>query len=199
MVIVTRTTIGGHSIKSNEFASVDELDSQAGKPGACLAEANSNLYYRGSAQEARDKFLEAIEKETGIAPLTKDTGEKDDAGEPVLEVIEKPTAYYNRVLELKGLKDADKPFQHLADAITVTLDAKRREAAAPRVTKVPQKAIDKATAFIAAGRQAEWATRIADMVGRPIAADTLNDATAFGRLLVEYLKTKEAKEFAAMQ
>jgi hypothetical protein len=199
MVIVNRNTIGGHSIKSNEFATIDELDAQAGKPGTALAEANSNLYYRGSAQDARDAFLAAVEKETGIAPLTKDTGEKDDAGEPIFEVIEKPTAYYNRVLKEKGLVDAERPFQHLADQITVTLDAKRREPSAPKVTKVPQKAIDKATAFIAAGRQSEWATRISDMVGRPIAVDTLNDATAFGRLLVEYLKTKEAKEFAAMQ
>lgn len=67
------------------YESVDEADKAAGRPGATLDEANKNLLYRGTYADARELIVEIVQEMTKVPFLQRDTGEKDDKGQPIME------------------------------------------------------------------------------------------------------------------
>lgn len=66
----------GFDIKVSVPETVEEFDKLAGKPGACLDEAISNVVYRGVLAGVRYTFAEKLEAASGVKRKTIDTGEK---------------------------------------------------------------------------------------------------------------------------
>jgi len=216
MLSQTFKSIGNHAFGIKVYESVEEGDAAAGRAGAILTEANLNLVYRGTLADARDLFIELIEKETGIKRLEKDTGEKDKDGLPIMEVSEKDGDFYRRVLREKNLLETETPFRHLADQVTnwvwvddkeqptgevgLSVDIKKKVRTGPKITKLAQKYLDAANGIIAKGdaQVEKWAAKFSSDLGRTITTDALMDATILGRTIKEHVAWKEAKALAEM-
>jgi hypothetical protein len=65
-IIRQEQNVCGLTVNVPVAGSVADFDRLAKKEGACLAEANRNVTYRGTSAVARRLLCEAIEKETGI-------------------------------------------------------------------------------------------------------------------------------------
>lgn len=80
------------------YESVEEADTAAGKEGACLAEANKNLLYRGAYNDAREMIVDIVSELTGLVPEIEDSGKKDDKGQPIMVISETDNKYVDRAL-----------------------------------------------------------------------------------------------------
>jgi len=98
-------------------ASVEEFDKLAGKTGACLAEAVSNVLFRSMLPEFREKFCEAIATKYNVPRKTKPdpSGKKDTNGNPKEVFAETEVAYVERVAAQLGVDVS--AFQPLADEL----------------------------------------------------------------------------------
>lgn len=106
----TYGTLKGLEVSCLVYDSYDEADRAAGKVNAMLESGNDNGYYRGPAQDVREFICEMLEAETGVERKTKETGKKNDKGEPILTFGESEGEYASRVCALKGWEDL-KAFQ----------------------------------------------------------------------------------------
>jgi len=135
------------------YESVEEADQDAGVAGAGLKEMNNNLLYRGTYQKARTIIYDVVAKATGVAPLTRPTGDKDAKGNDILEAYENDSVFVDRALATSG-----KTVAELQSAVTeacnaandgkglaADIKAKVRTGVGP---KVPVQDTLQATAFI---------------------------------------------------
>lgn len=83
------------------YESFDEADKAAGKAGAMLQEGNLNLDYRGARADGRDLIVEVVQELTGVSVKQKDTDEKDDKGQPIMEDDETEAKFVKRAMALK--------------------------------------------------------------------------------------------------
>lgn len=121
MVLKQYGTLKGLKVSVLVYESYDEADTAAGKVNAMLDSGNDNGYYRGPAQDVREYICELLEAETGIERKTKDTGRKDDKGQPILAFAEAEGEYASRVCETKGWEDLT-AFQSKLDEWITTAD-----------------------------------------------------------------------------
>lgn len=121
-------------------ATVEEFELNAAGPGAtspklgaCLAEANANIVYRGCLADFRSTMLKAVELVTGVTRTMKPTGKKvkenvtiKEDGKPdrveerevdqmKFELSE--AKYFNQVCASLNLDEEDTYFQPLADVV----------------------------------------------------------------------------------
>ena len=94
-------TVGEKSFKVPvlEYESTDEATKAAGDPAVVVNRLNNFLYYHGTATDARDLIVMAVEKVSGIKPSERSTGKNKD-GKDILEV-EGDKPYVNRILTAK--------------------------------------------------------------------------------------------------
>lgn len=103
MTKVTRSSLG-FDVPVGFYADVPEFDKAAGKDGACLNEANLNLFYRsGAAQEARELISATIAKVTGVARKTEPVVDAEKKpvlkdGQPVTKFAESEEKHVERAL-----------------------------------------------------------------------------------------------------
>lgn len=144
-------------------SSVEEFDLNAKKVGACLTEAINNCVYRGSLATFRTVFLHGQEANveeglteisgldtiTGIERKTKESGKKDDKGNPILTFDETEGDFFKRILAEKGVEAST--FQHHADLVasSIVFDASAKERKAPAPKKLPDWAKKTAEEFLA--------------------------------------------------
>lgn len=133
-------------------ATVEEFDQNAKRSGACLDEAVNNCVYRGSLAEFRDTFCEQLESTSGVERATKDSGKKDDKGQPILTYTETEGDYAKRVAAEKGVDITS--FQSLADSVAaaIVFDASARERKAPTPKKLPDWAKKVAEEFLSGAK-----------------------------------------------
>jgi len=159
-------------------STVEEFDQNAKRVGACLDEAVNNCVYRGSLAEFRDKFCEALAESTGVERLTKDSGKKDESGQPILTYTETEGDYAKRVAAEKGVEITS--FQSLADSVAsaIVFDASARERKAPTPKKLPDWAKKVAEEFLSGAKSLDkFTTAYAKIVGTPlvVAGETHED------------------------
>lgn len=121
----------------------EEFDKLAGRPGACVDEANRNVLYRGWNHEFRATLCEELAKETGVERKTKTVGEGDNAKEVPAETEK---VYYNRLIA-EGHIDTEKA-QEIATRIAPSI--KFDPAPAQRSKKAPKEIEAAATNILAA-------------------------------------------------
>lgn len=122
------------------YETVQEADTAAGKEGACLAECNLNLAYRGTYADAREMIVDIVNEKSGVPFIQVDTGEKDDKGKPILERDMKNDSdakYVRRVFALGKLS-----FDDVQAEVTKRSRGWEYKDAAGNVVKVPALAVD---------------------------------------------------------
>lgn len=95
---------------------VDEFDKLAKKVGTCLADAVSNVWYRGVFPKAWDALAKILATKYSIARKMKPRadGGKDAAGKPIMVDAESDQQYVDRVAAEKDV--AVTTFQSIIDA-----------------------------------------------------------------------------------
>lgn len=128
MIPVQYNTLEGLKLSILNYASVEEGDTAAGKPGAILQEANRNLTYRGALAIGRSALVEALIAETGIAFKVKTVTKKNAKGEDETETEPDETegVYVKRCRAEKGMTGNDAAWlafaQPIADKVSQTGD-----------------------------------------------------------------------------
>lgn len=176
-------TLKGLELPVNVYESYEEADAAAGKLFALGDEGNDNMAYRGPLADGRELICQIVETATGIPMLTKDTGEKDDKGNAILEVIENEGAYVKRVCAEKGWEDL-KAFQAELDmqaaaanegkGLSVDIKAKTRKSSLPK--KLAAKYKDGAAKLLAGfGNLDKFAAAFENTVGRALGFTRTDD------------------------
>lgn len=183
----------GVKVKVRVYESVEEGDKAAGVVGAVLKECNNNLTYRGSLADFRDLFCSRLEKETGIERLRRDSGKKDESGEPIMVLDESEGRYKNRIealIEAKKISPVN--FQQIADEISelkdeegnyilqVDIKQPERKATGPKV--LPKMYLETAKSLFAKGKQQKVADKIMGESGTSVnfTGDVEKDVIALG-------------------
>lgn len=144
------------------YATVEEADTAAGKVGAALAECNNNLLYRGTYADARELIVEIVTELTGETVAQKDSGEKDDKGQPVMVDAESDKVFVRRMLANNPtlfeqvqtvLNDRANGYSKVVDGKTVTFpalaaDITQRERKPRKPAKLAAKYLETAKAFL---------------------------------------------------
>jgi len=217
-------TLKGLTVNCEVFESYDEADKSAGRENAMLDCGNDNAYYRGGpASDARDFVCELLEEETGIARKTRDSGKKNEAGEPILVVDEAEGAYAERVCAAKGWEDL-KFLQPKLDEWAKTaggtdeepahlgVSLKERERKAPKAKKLAKEYADAATQILDSGKVevfrekvAQLDVKFADMVNpvdgatdEEVAAIKNKNVLAIGFAIKAYQAAKAKNELASL-
>jgi hypothetical protein len=175
-------------------AAVDEYDTLAKKPGACLEDAIDNVVYRGALADFRFYFCEALEETTKIERKTKPV--LDDKGvqktkkvngvdEPQWAYDESEATYVKRVCLQTGKKITD--FQSLADEVMartkevkdgdvvtninlIRFDPTPSERGPGGPKKIAKVYIEAAEKVIAQGKESQVAAALAKILGHPVEA-----------------------------
>lgn len=124
----------------------EEYDALAGKQGAALESATSNVIYRSSNAVFRRELASLVEDSTGIERKTEQTGTKTvkvkgedgevtETEEPIVEYSETEKTYFDRVCDELGLETEEAKQAKFADEIEqaaakATFDPTQREASA---------------------------------------------------------------------
>ena len=213
MNLVTKVCLG-FSIPIGYYASLEEADAVASKPGAMLEEANNNLYYRGAAGEARAIVAKAVEKLTSITRETKAVTKKVKKivdgketeveeplirdGQPVTEFVLDDEDYVNLALGqwVKSGRTKDELNDGVLAAIraandgkgvSVDIKAKVRNTPTPKV--LAQKFLDAAKASIANGKVMQFAKDYKKLLGKDLTSTS--DPVVVGWGLKEFLTARE--------
>jgi hypothetical protein len=116
-------TLGGLTVPVMVYAAFADVIKSTGSEEKALDILNDNLHYRGGpASATRDYICEVVEDETKIARQSKDTGEKDDKGQPIMEITESEGKYIARVCATKNWLD-DKGSPRLPTTLQSKIDA----------------------------------------------------------------------------
>lgn len=217
-------TLKGLTVNCAVFESYAEADKSAGRENAMLDCGNDNAYYRGGpASDARDYICELLEEETGIARKTRDSGKKNEAGEPILVVDEAEGAYAERVCAAKGWEDL-KFLQPKIDAWAATaggtedapeplsVSLKERERKAPKAKKLAKEYADAAAQVLDADKVEAFRNKVgtldvkfADMVVVPegstdeeVLAARNKNILAIGFAIKAFQAAKAKNELAAL-
>lgn len=163
----------GFELTINVPSSVEEFDQLAKRAGACLTEATANVLYRGTLAEFRDTFCEELEKETGIARLTKVTG-KSKAGEDIIAYAETEADYVKRVAAEKSVEVSS--FADLANrvaaAITFDPSATERKGGAPKkVAKLYLNIVEEVEKAAGPDGLVKVAAKLSSTLGRAVTVD----------------------------
>lgn len=173
-----------------EPATPDEFDKLAGKVGACVEDANSNVNYRSTFPGVRAALCEELEALTGEPRKTRDKknakGEvvTDKDGKPVQTPAETEKAYYNRLLA-GNYEVADRaPLEESeAQAVLTKLQQDRPElfvmdpTPAERSKKAPKEIESAADSLLA---RVEAGETTGDKIFSNIAAELGCEPSAFG-------------------
>jgi len=202
-------TYEGLSVPVLIFESYQEADSEAGRVNAMLDCGNDNAVYRGGPlNQTRDFIIDLLIEQTGMSPLTKDTGEKNEKGEAILEVVEKDSKFIARVMAEKGWEDL-KALQSQVDAWAATADdgkplavsLKQRERKAPQPKTVAKEFVDTAKTILSRGADFVSAWYTAKVAPFGLAMPTLSgdneaDSKVLGKLVKDVLEAKKKAELA---
>ncbi len=166
--VTDKWKIFGLFVPVTQPETAEEFD-QIGGAGSCLANALQYQVFHRLFNVGRDKFTEALAKETGIERLTKDTGKTKKAedgvtDEPILEWDEKEAVYVARVLAtLASQRGVDEvlisEFQHLADGLDLTVDPRSPERKPSGPKKLSKRYLDAAQQVIDAGNAEKWVAK----------------------------------------
>jgi hypothetical protein len=181
-----------------------EFNANAKKADAMLEEATYNVLYRSWLPEFREKFLEAVCKETGIErkSTTKELKSKEaDGSTKTTEVWdETESVCFGRICATSGR--TPESFQPLANDIAATIpfdaSAPERKPAAPRKPRKDLLAfVEKA---IADGNKAILVDKLSANLGRDLAEDiTATDlALALGEDVQRIENEAKAKQMASL-
>jgi hypothetical protein len=192
------------------YESYDEADKAAGKANAMLDAANASLAYRGPLADVREFIADLLEEKFGIQRKTKDTGKKDDAGNPILVVDEAPGDYVDRVCAAQGLSDL-KQFQGEVDAWcaqpgtkedgtpepALAVSSKERERKAPKAPKLSNEMKELAKKLLAKHDDAKINKTFAkflpaEQCNFARTGDETKDAETLGWLAKKYQQAKTA-------
>lgn len=133
--------------------SVEEYNQLAGRNDACLEDAIQYNLFHSFNSEFRNKFAEAVEKETGIArnlneaAMAKSPERKD--GKEKTKIYENPGSYIARVLAEKGVEAS--AFQDVGDRIARSIKFDPSEGTRSGSGKVGKEYLAAAETIINAG------------------------------------------------
>lgn len=68
-----------------EYVDIEEVNKHAGDNSLVVKKLNGYLHAHGTFSDARALIVDAVKELSGIGFITKDTGEKDAAGKPIME------------------------------------------------------------------------------------------------------------------
>lgn len=194
----------GFTISVMVYASVAELDTDAGRQGATLDIANDNLYLRGgTAQDCREAVADFVETHTKVPRKTrvimtdekvdgKPTGKKvpllDKEGNEQVEYDETEADYVTRALAAKDIKpETIQPLldQYLKDNnITIAVSAKLRERKPPQPKKLAKEWLTYAEEAIKGGKVEAFGREFKKLIKRDLKAEAITpgegQAQAFG-------------------
>ena len=171
----------GHDLNISVTETAEEFDILAGKVGACVEEAISNVIYRGWNATFRENFVDALEKQTGIArrlddkAMAKATPRKSDG--KIADIYESAGSYYAFVQAQTSTTPKD--HQSLAEKVAASIAFDPKPSA--RTSKPGKELVAAADAIIAKGAEtvakviAKGECRTYDMGG---SAKTLEMANA---------------------
>ena len=195
----------GVELSFGHYESADEADKHAGRVGACVDEANSNLQYRGASAAARTIICAVVAAATGVkrkeTPALDAEGKPrtNAKGEPITKTSETEQVYVDRALAAKGLTlaqitpDIKKAAAAANDGAGLSVDirAQERKPAAPK--KLAQKFLDSVRSLIADGKIDKFKKAYEKLVGQPLAADASEET--LGWALKEYtdIKAEQAR------
>ena len=183
------------------YESFAEADKDANSEGAGLREMNNNLLYRGTYQEARSLIVEVVQRVTKVAPLTEDTGEKDEAGKAILEVSEKDGAYVARALATAKMTvaqlqaEVDKACKAANDGAGLRADIRARAKKPAGPKKLAEKFKTIATSFLSGVKDiAKLNAVLSKTLGKSFTktGNVDADAIALGWLCKEYADAQDA-------
>lgn len=99
----------------------EEFDSLAGRVGACVEEANSNVIYRGTNADFRGEYLAALmAKYTYERPKTQDGDKKNEDGTPKLKFVNAEGKDIDLLIAANNVSEADQ--QAVADSVMTSVD-----------------------------------------------------------------------------
>lgn len=192
------------------YESVEEGDAVGGE-GSMLREANLNLDYRGARQDVRDILVEVVQDLTGIKPIETDTGEKDDKGQPILEVTEKDGKFIVRAITSSGISNdvvqaeltrrcKGYKAEDGTDIAALAVDVRKRVRQAPKSKKLAQEYLDTAAKLLAGPNMSKLNDKLQSSIGKQFTptGDSAADAKGLGTLLKEYTDHKNRLEKDAL-
>lgn len=133
----------GIVVNVNVPANAEEFDQMAGRPGACVDDANRNVIYRSWNHDFRKELCATLEKETGEERHSETTGEGDKAKKVYTE---KEQAYVNRLIGENHIDEEKLQLTANAVAKDIIFDPAPSE----RSKKVPQNIQNAANSILAA-------------------------------------------------
>jgi hypothetical protein len=208
------STLGKLSLPILTYESITEGDNAAGKQGAMLEAANDNLAYRGALAEGRDLITEWLEGHSNIERKTKETGKKDDKGQPILSYDETQKTYVDRVCTAKSWVTADgdadlSQFQAHVDTLArsikgddgkvyaLAVDAKARERKPVAPKKLAKKYAEAAASWPGHANWPKFVAAFEKAFSRQLTKpNTPQETEQLGWAIKEYLDWKEAAALA---
>lgn len=201
------------------YETVDEGDKAAGKEGAVLAEANNNLLYRGTYNDARELIQDIVEELTGVEPLRGPTGKKDTSGADITEVTESEKKYTARALaqaaadgKVVSKEQIQKLIDDRARGYTFTndkgekievpalaADISHRVRTAPKPKKLSAEFLATAQSALSAGKQNALIALFKRDLGEDVVltGDTAKDAETLGWALKRHISWRQQQMLAA--
>lgn len=180
----------------------EEYDNLARRgPNAACEDASASTLYRGTFPQFRDSFLDKVGEITGVARKTKESGKKDEDGNPVLVWDETEGEYWKRIKAEKSLSDeaAVLQFSPLAqecmDAATFDPSVKERKSAGPKA--VAKTYLKIATSVVNEGKADRLVELLQTKLGREIVLSGDNEADI--KVLAQAISDNEAREREQLQ